>query len=382
MKVSDLPQEILLHIFYYIDDEEEDLIKKGTLLQLQLTCKQWRPAARMVLYRKVDLSSSSQKAALFLRTLQSASGLGQAVRELYFSDDSFSEDISFAAIVKLCPNLRCFYQWEESDKMDLYTPALALHQEGYLQKLDTVSLPSMIYHGSTHFEPYNKLMLATKQTITKLYISEATQFALADRLKEFINSAAPTTPNTQHDNSLQSLVDGLDKFPHITQVKLHLRPLSIQDVQRILYMFPMAVDLSINSRRTASATASNRATVQQEADNLDQLFKNLSIIKRFDVEYITMPFKELLAALGIISKYFLVYTAAIRINDHQPVNQHDLCIFTTGDFPAIYNYGEKPTICCVIEFYVYGSQLGKLRLQDLYRALAHLTPFITLDTPI
>lgn len=78
MKASDLPQEILQNIFYYLEegpryyiDDEEDLAKRS-LLQLQLTCKLWSQVAREVFYQKLDLRGSSEKASLLVQSHQVA----------------------------------------------------------------------------------------------------------------------------------------------------------------------------------------------------------------------------------------------------------------------------------------------------------------------
>ena len=77
---------------YCYDNEEEDLMK-GSPMQLQLTCKLWSQVARQVFYKKVDLFDNPEKASLFLNTFKSVNGIGQAVKELSFSDNTFSGNI-------------------------------------------------------------------------------------------------------------------------------------------------------------------------------------------------------------------------------------------------------------------------------------------------
>ncbi|KAL9538578.1 hypothetical protein MBANPS3_010828 [Mucor bainieri] len=419
MKATEVPHEILKHIFYYLEEKEfpdyiddgeeevEDFVKgAGTLLQLQLTCKLWSQAAREVFYGKVDLAGSSRKTTLFLRTLQSASDIGQAVKQVTISDASFNDNVSFASVVKLCPNLKALLQWDESD-MDIFTPSLALYQEGYLQKLEKVSLPSMLYCGSTLFQQYNQLMLAAKQTITNLYLSQASQFALADHLKEFINlrelrlesnktltlqqlssmlkdncphlqsidveSAAPSSVNEQQP-SAQSLLHALNEYPQIKSVELELCPLSVQDLRRIQRMFPKVSSLFVNRRSASFGPASNGAIVQAGDPDMvfDRFVKYLSIIKQFYVGSITVSFKDLLAALTVVSKYFQVCHVSIEIVEHPYEDQHDLLIASAENFERItVGHGEKPN--CGIGLQINRSQIDDAFCQDLYKTLARKT---------
>ncbi|KAL9537731.1 hypothetical protein MBANPS3_011519 [Mucor bainieri] len=394
MKATDLPQEILQLIFQYLEErfpyytlygEEEDPVK-GSLVQVQLTCRQWSHIARRVFYENVDLTSSSQKIALFLRVIQSSSDIAQAVKGLSFGCEETIDIISFSNIVKLCPNLR----WDESD-IDLYTPSLALHQQGYLQKLEKVSLPSMLYCSNTDFQPYNQLMLAAKKTVTSLYISQESRFALAEQLDKFINikklrveseqtitlqqvsnmlndccphlksieveSAAPTV-NEQHPSPLYLLYN-LKQKPQIKSLELELRPLSLQDVQRIQYMFPQVCDLFINRKKTSKEglAISTMIIPEESLDGIfDQFFNYLSSIKHFSVDNLALSSQELLASLTIVSGHFQIIHITIEaVKPQTIVAQHSLRISSVGQ--SVPNY-YKTRLCSV------GLKLNHSQIND------------------
>ncbi|KAL9539320.1 hypothetical protein MBANPS3_010334 [Mucor bainieri] len=375
MAATQLPQEILQHIFqyledpfpYYYKDGNEDLIT-GSLFELHLTCKQWSQAAREVLYKKVNLVNKPEKASLFLNTLQSVSGLGHTVKELSFSDETFNNGISFSNIARLCPNLK-----------------VLVHQ-GPLEK---VTPPSMVYSGNTLFKQYNNLMLAARKTITSLYISQATQYALAESLNTFVNLREAkfdiNTPLAFHQlNSMLTgnhpLLESVEiDFITARDVNMMLRPISLQDIQMVQHMFPKVhnlyiIDLSLAELR--HNVIINTLTVEEQNPGavFENLFEYLSAISRFSIENIALSTNELLTALAVVSKPFQVDRVSIRFMPNQrDIGHHRFSIAAPDGLTSnLITRGGKPGCSISIKLNRF-HQMDSLFCLELYKVLIQKT---------
>ncbi|KAF1807678.1 hypothetical protein FB192DRAFT_1443052 [Mucor lusitanicus] len=387
MKASDLPQEILQNIFYYLEegpryyiDDEEDLAKRS-LLQLQLTCKLWSQVAREVFYQNI----------------------GHAVKELSFDNKLFNDNLRFAAIVILCPNLKVLLRWERSNA-DFYTPSLALYQLGFLQKLEKVSPPTKMGNYEAEIESYHnylKLVFAARQTITSLQLSGGYKEKLAVILRKFINlkeirfvpdsnidlqqlsrllqgshphlkviDISSVVPTTDQHQEQQPLLHGLTENPLTEHFAMELCPLSIQDMQRIQFIFPKVSKLFLNRISALDEPYSGSSVVQEENLDMvfDQFFKYLSTIKQFYVGCVKLSCEELLAALAIVSKHLQV----CRVSIEAGYRRHDFFIASAGHFERItIGHGEKPNCC--IELKVHHSLINNAFCQDLYKTIARQT---------
>ncbi|KAL9548702.1 hypothetical protein MBANPS3_005555 [Mucor bainieri] len=171
MHYSDLPHEILEQIFLIPSIEKRDL------LQLQLTCKQWSPVAQKYLYQEIKIAEDRgplygrRSLAFLIRSLRANRQLGKCIKSFdfgsLFPDGMYGipiRDLSFSitTLAYLCPNL-VILKNKSSDSTKYLETLANLHRQGFLQRLEFISIPNMT--SNSNVATYNATILEFKDTI-------------------------------------------------------------------------------------------------------------------------------------------------------------------------------------------------------------------------
>ncbi|KAL9552810.1 hypothetical protein MBANPS3_003583 [Mucor bainieri] len=177
MYYADLPNEILELIF------SSPATTKRDLLQLQLTCKQWSPAAQKYLYQEIKISGRYHEygtrlfGSLVRSSLRANTQLGKYIKSFdfgcLFPDRAYNgseEDLSsgIAALAQLCPNLTILEkEWDNSVKF--LETLTRLHRQGYLQRLEFITPPAGM-KTRNNAPTYDATILEFKDTIKSITI--------------------------------------------------------------------------------------------------------------------------------------------------------------------------------------------------------------------
>ncbi|KAL9560029.1 hypothetical protein MBANPS3_000144 [Mucor bainieri] len=335
---SKLPQEVLELVL------TDPAIKKKDLLQLQITCKQWSFISQRCLYEEIrlcdygaykvnDLPAIKARFTSLIQSLLANSQLGECIKSFDIGSlfgglicgDSDEEDLScdIAMLARLCPNLTTM---NEHSSMEYLKTMSQLHCEGYLQRLEFITVPLYIY-DATAIATYHATILEFKETIkditivdgvsktvsteclippTSLHLFtnakhvELQEFARVHlyRVKDYVSNCGP------HIRSLSVTMLGANPTPlqgeyntqsdvqpqeNVQELSIYLNGITTDELAFILRMFPSLKKIELNSRETSF----DQADMQVVARLLDEL----SLIPKVDCKF---GWQDVATGLGLL----------------------------------------------------------------------------------
>ncbi|KAL0146189.1 hypothetical protein V8B55DRAFT_1583739 [Mucor lusitanicus] len=165
---ANAPGEILYKVLRDFDGDSK------TLIQLQLTCKDWYPVAQSIMYETIRLyrnASYNNKNPLLLKTLQlPGRDYASKVKKILFYSYSLSDRDILIKVIRMCPNVRGVENSIRRETEGYFLLLLELHGQGYLRDLERVGSPispKYPYNDGT-IKSYICLMLGLKESIKRL----------------------------------------------------------------------------------------------------------------------------------------------------------------------------------------------------------------------
>ncbi|KAF1807622.1 hypothetical protein FB192DRAFT_1356645 [Mucor lusitanicus] len=388
-----LPKELLHKIFALLKRD------KKTLLQLQLTCKEWAQIAKAIFYKSVNLYTNVQRANSFKRALQlPGNSAAHNIRHLGFHTRAFSDDTNLSSIVSCCPNLRSIKQatglLTDEERCNYYPELLALQQQGHLRCLEEVDKPPSGPNAETANADYIQLMLTLKASITKLYLcnyssDQPSAFALTEHLPAFnrlkevdifsktgitvrqFNAVLDSKHSCQKIavNSLLFAQDqhsaegdscaGICPLPQIKAAKLEVQSFLLKDIQVIKHMLPRLNELEIFIQGQNSVT-----TVQDQLERFKQLCEYLSQLDIFNIGNISVSTDLMFELFTNAQNYFLVEKVTVALDEDTKHIGFHISTIEDADMKSR-RKGSKPQ--CEVYLNVNAKQVTRSFCQRLVR---------------
>ncbi|KAF1807795.1 hypothetical protein FB192DRAFT_1466065 [Mucor lusitanicus] len=335
---ANAPGEILYKVLRDFDGDSK------TLIQLQLTCKDWYPVAQSIMYETIRLyrnASYNNKNPLLLKTLQlPGRDYASKVKKILFYSYSLSDRDILIKVIRMCPNVRGVENSIRRETEGYFLLLLELHGQGYLRDLERVGSPispKYPYNDGT-IKSYICLMLGLKESIKRLYVPTDRSLALIPALKEFrrleeINliesngvSFAQLDEILRGDhpflrkvtvkaaNLIASEKDMLTPSPNIEAVDLDLKTFSTKELRPILTMFPEVQEINIDASR-CSVSFSNVVGDQNymTRECVKEFFGYLSLRKAFCIYMNSIETGSLISMVHIAAKQLPISSVAIEI---------------------------------------------------------------------
>ncbi|KAL9549116.1 hypothetical protein MBANPS3_005361 [Mucor bainieri] len=389
-----LPREVLHHVFTLLERDRK------TLLQLQLTCKEWAQVAREIFYKSVNVSTNALKASSLKRALQTPdNSASHYIRHFEFSTSALSDNTSLSSIVSCCPNLRSIKQFIAETRCNYYPELLALRQQGHLQHLEQVDTPPLYPNGEAANDDYVQLMLASRESITKLHLcsyssDQPSDFALTkhlaafDHLKEveIVSKAGITMRQMStvldskhpyqkivvkslrpaedpHSTEGNSSCAGVRTLPQLKAADLHVRSFSVTDIQLIKHVLPRLNKLNIYSQGKPMPPE------RDQLERFEELFEYVSHIDSFSIGKLLVSTDLMFALLANATNYFCVDQIQVILDSSEDSKHHGFRI-STKDTACIKSStkGSKPN--CGIDLLVNVKQVTNVFCQHLFKLVA------------
>ncbi|CAO3634169.1 unnamed protein product [Mucor fragilis] len=391
--MAKLPKEVLHKTFTLLEEDVK------TLLQLQLTCKEWAQVAKEIFYKSINVSTNAQKASSLQRTLQLPdSSAALNIKHFEFSTTALSDHTNLSSILSHCPNLRSIKQFIAEGRYNYYPELLALRQQGHLQYLEQVDEPPLYPNAEGANADYIQLMLASRESVTKLYLcnyssDQPSAFALTEHLSTFDKLKeveivsktgitiyqVSTVLDSKHSYRkivVKSLVFAEDPhltksdssagnhtLPNVKTADLHFRTFSVKSLRHIKRVLPRLNALYIHTPKQHPTRIE-----RNHLERLEEFFEYLSHLDSFSIGDLGVSTDEMFALLSNATNHFNVDYTRVEL-DSEDKDHHSFHILTTGTtYTKSSKKGSKPN--CGIVLRVNVKQVTKAFCQHLSKIIS------------
>ncbi|KAL9544855.1 hypothetical protein MBANPS3_007414 [Mucor bainieri] len=394
-----LPKEVLHHIFTLLESDEK------TLLQLQLTCKEWAQVAKGIFYKSVDVYNNALKANSLKRALQTpGNSAAHCIRHFRYSASALQDGTSLSSIVSYCPNLQSIKQYTFEFRHNYYPELLALRHQGHLQHLEQVDKPPLRPNAEAANADYVRLMLASSESITKLYLcnpssDESSDFALTEHLATFshlkeveifkwsgitihqLSAMLNSSPSCQKivvksllfpeedpeaNDDGNSSCAGVPVLPQVKAAELQLGLLSVKDILVIKHVLPCLNELHIYAQELNPL-----ASEISQLGRFEELLQYVSHIDSFTIGRLEVSAELMIALLVNAQNHLQIDRITVTIDPSEDREGYGFCLSTTDmaeNAIKSSTKGSKPN--CQIELKVPVKQVTADFCQHLFGHIA------------